>query len=76
MSIVLFHHPFSRASGTLWALEEVGVDYELRWVDIMAGDQKREEVTRFNPMGKLPTLVDGESGSSATDRPAGAATTA
>lgn len=60
MSIVLYHHPFSRASGTLWPLEEVGVDYELRWVDIMAGDQKKEEVSRLNPMGKLPTLVDGD----------------
>ena len=60
MSIVLYHHPFSRAAGTLWPLEEVGVDYELRWVDIMAGDQKKEEVSRLNPMGKLPTLVDGD----------------
>lgn len=60
MSIVLYHHPFSRAAGTLWPLEEVGVDYELRWVDIMAGDQKKEELTRLNAMGKLPTLVDGD----------------
>lgn len=59
MSIVLFHHPFSRASGTVWALEEVGVEYELRWVDIMAGEQKREPLTRYNAMGKLPTLLDG-----------------
>ena len=29
MSIVLYHHPYSRAAGTVWALEEVGVDYEL-----------------------------------------------
>lgn len=60
MSIVLHHHPFSRAAGTLWVLEEVGVDYELRWVDIMAGEQKREELIALNPMGKLPTLVDGD----------------
>jgi glutathione S-transferase len=60
VSIVLYHHPFSRASGTLWMLEEVGVDYELRWVDIRAGEQKKPELVKLNPMGKLPTLVDGD----------------
>jgi len=60
MSIVLFHHPFSRASGVVWMLEEVGVPYELRFVDIMAGAQKSPEILALNPMGKLPTLTDGE----------------
>jgi glutathione S-transferase len=60
MSIVLYHHPFSRAAGTLWILEEVGAPYELRWVDLMAGEQKKPELTKLNPMGKLPTLVDGD----------------
>ena len=41
-------------------LEEVGVDYELRWVDIMAGAQKTPEFLKLNPMGKLPVLLDGE----------------
>lgn len=60
MSIVLYHHPFSRAAGTVWALEEAGVDYELRWVDMPAGAQKGPELVALNPMGKLPTLTDGE----------------
>jgi glutathione S-transferase len=60
VSIVLHHHPFSRAAGTVWALEEAGVEYELRWVDIMAGGQKAPDIVALNPMGKLPTLVDGE----------------
>jgi glutathione S-transferase len=60
MSIVLYHHPYSRAAGTVWALEEVGVDYELRWVDIQSGAQKSPEVVALNPMGKLPLLTDGD----------------
>jgi glutathione S-transferase len=60
MSIVLYHHPFSRASGTVWMLEEVGVEYELRWVDLMAGEHKKPELLALNPMGKLPTLTDGD----------------
>src|SRR4051794_24841156 len=59
MTIVLHHHPFSRAANTVWMLEEVGVEYELKFVDIMSGEQKKEDVTKLNPMGKLPLLVDG-----------------
>jgi glutathione S-transferase len=60
MSIVLYHHPFSRASSVVWMLEEVGVEYELRFVDIMKGEQKSPELLALNPMGKLPVLTDGE----------------
>ncbi len=59
MAVTLYHHPFSRASNVVWMLEEVGIDYELRWVDIMAGGQKTPEFLKLNPMGKLPVLVDG-----------------
>jgi glutathione S-transferase len=60
MSIVLYHHPFSRASGVVWMLEEVGVPYELRYVDLAAGAQKAPEILALNPMGKLPILTEGD----------------
>ncbi len=60
MSITLYHHPFSRASAVVWMLEEVGVPYELRFVDIMKGAHKAAELLALNPMGKLPILVDGD----------------
>jgi glutathione S-transferase len=58
MPIVLYHHPFTRAANTVWMLEETGAPYELRWVDIMAGDAKKPDFLAVNPMGKLPALVD------------------
>ncbi len=60
MSIVLYHHPFSRAAGVLWMLEEVGVPYQLHPVDIMANGQKAPEIIALNPMGKVPILTDGD----------------
>lgn len=60
MSITLYHHPFSRAASVVWQLEEVGVPYELQFVDLMTGQQKSAEHLARNPMGKLPVLVDGE----------------
>ncbi len=60
MSLSLYYHPYSRAAGTIWAFEEVGVPYELKVIDITKGDQKKPELLSHNPMGKLPTLVDGD----------------
>ncbi len=60
MPIRLYYHPYSRAAGTLWPLEEAGVPYELEVVDIMKGEQKGPELVAKNPMGKIPTLVDGD----------------
>lgn len=60
MAIVLYHHPYSRAANAVWMLEEVGVPYELRFVDIMKGEQKSKDVTALNPMGKIPVLTDGD----------------
>jgi glutathione S-transferase len=60
MALTLYYHPYSRASGTIWALEEAGVPYELKVVQMMQGEHKRPEFLQLNPMGKLPTLVDGD----------------
>ncbi|MEZ4400803.1 MAG: glutathione S-transferase family protein [Kofleriaceae bacterium] len=60
MSIVLYHHPFSRAATVVWMLEEVGVDYRLEFVDIRTGQQKTPTILALNPMGKLPILTDGD----------------
>jgi glutathione S-transferase len=58
--ITLYHHPFSRAAGVVWALEELGQPYELTFVDIMKGAHKAPEFLKLNPMGKLPALTDGD----------------
>ncbi|HYP75248.1 MAG TPA: glutathione S-transferase family protein [Polyangiaceae bacterium] len=60
MSVVLYHHPFSRAATVVWMLEELGVDYELRFVDLLSGAHKSPEMLALNPMGKLPILADGD----------------
>jgi len=60
MSIVLYHHPYTRAANVVWMLEELGVDYELRFVDILTAAHKAPAMLLLNPMGKLPILTDGE----------------
>lgn len=58
--IVLYHHPFSRAAGVVWQLEEVGRPYRLEHVELTRGEQKSDAIRALNPMGKVPILVDGE----------------
>ena len=62
--ITLYHHPFSRAATAVWMLEEVGLEegtgYELAFVDLKKRDQDTDMYRTLNPMGKLPTLVDGD----------------
>jgi glutathione S-transferase len=60
MAITLFHHPFTRAANVVWMLEEVGVPYQLSYVDVTSGAHKEPSFLAKNPMGKLPTLVDGD----------------
>ena len=60
MTLQLFHHPFSRAANTVWALEEVGQPYEIVHVDLMQGEQKQDAVRSRNGMGKIPVVVDGD----------------
>ena len=60
MSIVLYHHPFSRAANVVWMLEEVEAKYEIKHVDLMKGAHKQPEILALNAMGKLPILTDGD----------------
>lgn len=42
----------------LIALEEMGIPYDLRPVNVRKGDQKAEAFLALNPNGKVPVLVD------------------
>lgn len=39
-------------------LEELGLDYRLIFLDLGTNAQKSEEHTKYNPNGRIPTLID------------------
>lgn len=45
----------SRAFRVLWALEDMGLDYEF-----IAASPRSEEVRAINPSGKIPAFLDGD----------------
>ena len=53
----LYGIPASRAFRSIWAAEEVGVDYELVPTHFL-GDSKKPDFLQINPNGRVPALVD------------------
>jgi glutathione S-transferase len=49
-----------RGFRVVWLLEEMGLPYRLRRVDLLAGVENDPEFLAINPAGFIPALVDGE----------------
>jgi glutathione S-transferase len=58
--IILFHSPNTRSSGTLVLLEELGAPYELRVLNMQAGEQRQPAYLAINPLGKVPAILHGD----------------
>ncbi|MBI1891141.1 MAG: glutathione S-transferase family protein [Burkholderiales bacterium] len=58
--VTLYHAPNTRSTGVLILLEELGADYELKVLNLKAGDQKKPEYLAINPMGKVPAIRHGD----------------
>lgn len=57
--IKLYGSAMSRAGRSLWALEEVGVNYERVLVGTAGGGESRKpEYLKINPNGHVPALDD------------------
>jgi len=56
--LTLYHMPKSRSGSIVWLLEELGVPYDLKKVDIRRADGTGErDPANPHPHGKVPTLV-------------------
>lgn len=43
----------------MWALEELGLAYNIHWIDLTKGEHKQPPNTLLNPFGKVPSFEDG-----------------
>jgi glutathione S-transferase len=50
----------TRALRPLWALQELGVDFEYVRVDLPGGEARSPAFLALNPAAKVPVLVDGD----------------
>jgi len=58
--ITLYGSPRSSAGRCVWTLEEAGVPYILKDVDMKNKEHKSEAYLKINPMGKVPAMIDGD----------------
>ena len=57
MVLTLYGGARTRASMPRWYMEEKGIAYDWRMLDMRAGEHSREPFLSINPFGKLPALV-------------------
>lgn len=55
---VLHHLEQSRSFRILWALEELGLDYEIKYYKRLANLSAPPELKEIHPLGKAPVLTD------------------
>ena len=60
--IELYTAPTPNGHKVSVALEELGLPYTVKIVNIMGGDQKKPEYLKLNPNGRIPAIVDTEAG--------------
>jgi len=60
MGITLYFAPRTRSGRARWMLEELGVTYDLKAIDLEKGENKKLEYLRVHPLGEVPALVDDE----------------
>jgi glutathione S-transferase len=56
----LYGGPRTRASIVQWYLEELAVPYERVAINVQAGEGQKPEYLAINPLGKVPSIVDGD----------------
>jgi glutathione S-transferase len=58
-TVIFFHSPHTRSSGTRILLEELAAPHELRVINMKAGEQRKPAYLAINPMGKVPAILHG-----------------
>jgi glutathione S-transferase len=56
----LYEFPPTRSIRVRWTLQELGVDFEAVFVNMLKGEHKGPAYLKVNPAGKVPALVDGD----------------
>jgi glutathione S-transferase len=55
--LVFYHSPNTRSAGAYFLLEELGAAYEMRVLNMKAGEQRKPAYVAVNPLGKVPAIV-------------------
>jgi glutathione S-transferase len=58
--VTIYGSPKTSSGRCFWALEESGVKYETKSINMREKEHKSQEFLKINPNGKIPVLTDGD----------------
>ncbi|WP_250658660.1 glutathione S-transferase family protein [Alkalimarinus coralli] len=56
--ITVYGYPQTRTTRVTWMLEELGLDYQFNFIDLMKGEGRSASFRAINPAGKVPAMSD------------------
>lgn len=56
--LTIYHSPMSRSTRVIWFCEEIGLEYQLRTLEMFSDEMTSAEYLRVNPLGKVPAIDD------------------
>lgn len=62
MALTLYYFPTPNGRKVSIALEEMGLSYDMAFVNILAGDQSAADFQAISPNGRIPALTDDDAG--------------
>lgn len=61
MELTLYYMPRTRSERVRWTLDELGLAYQVKFIDLFKGEGNRAEYRAVHPLGQLPALlIDGQ----------------
>lgn len=60
MDITLYYTPKTRSLRPRWLLEELGIPYNIEFIDLFAGEGETDVYKKINPLGAVPALKVGD----------------
>ncbi|SQI34109.1 Glutathione S-transferase GstA [Leminorella richardii] len=57
-SILIYAYPYSRSTRALWTAQELGLDYDVRFIDVKSKSRLTENGDCPHPLVKVPALID------------------
>ena len=57
--LTFYHTAPSRGNTVHWMLQDLGIEFDVKMLNLRQGDGQAAEFLEINPLGKVPTIVHG-----------------
>lgn len=60
MTMIVHHAPNSRSVRAVWLMEELGLDYEIKFYNLKDLGRNEPDYRKVHPVGRVPAVQDGD----------------